>query len=91
MLILCIRQKQTSKQVLMGMMFMDYTLFMKLILFDNLATGDFIKVLGILDGNFSDEESQNTFSKNRYLYSKTNVTYPFGCNMFTAHCTGRRI
>jgi PKD repeat protein len=52
-----------------GMMFMDYTLFMTLILFDNLATGDFKKVAWDFgDGNFSDEESpKHIFLQNRYL------------------------
>jgi hypothetical protein len=75
----------------MGMMFMDYTLFI-LILFDNLATGDFIKVAWDFgDGNFSDEESQNTFSQKGPIYSKTNghlsVWLPI---CLQRHCTGRK-
>jgi hypothetical protein len=50
-------------------------------LFDNLATGDFIKVVGILEMViFLMRKVQNTFSQKTGTYTvKQTVTYPFGC------------
>ena len=51
------------------------------ILFNNLATGDFIKIAWDFgDGNFSDEESpKHIFTKTGTYTVKQTVTYPFGC------------